>query len=185
MQELDTKRLHRMAKRLARKLLMHECPETMVQDLEQAAWVKYLTLSSSDHMWKDLYYAMLEEISRWLWSCKRGRGKDRYLHTKLALAELYSLGHHLTPEKYLMIKEATMQLKPNLGGRPKQPLCNRGHIVEIRNSSRQCPTCCADYQREYRLRQKALRASVPTVGQQGVFNRNPSLASAVLTQHVY
>ena len=85
--DLDTVRLHRMARHLAFTRALHECPEEITADLEQAAWIKFLTLKKADHLWKDLEYAMLEELSRWIWQCKRGRGKNRRLTIKLTLGE--------------------------------------------------------------------------------------------------
>lgn len=79
---LDETKLHQMARHLAFIRARHECPEEMTKDLEQAAWVKYLTLRSYEHLWQDLNYAMLEELSRWIYCCKRGRGKNRVLTYK-------------------------------------------------------------------------------------------------------
>ena len=85
--DLDVVRLHRMARRLAFKLALHECPAELTRDLEQAAWVKYLTLKTHKYLWRDLEYSMLEEISRWVWGCKRGRGKNRILRYKMPLQD--------------------------------------------------------------------------------------------------
>lgn len=74
-----------MARHLAFTRTLHECPEEVTADLEQAAWVKFLTLKSKAHLWKDLEWAMLEEISRWLYGCKRGRGKNRILTYKMSI----------------------------------------------------------------------------------------------------
>ena len=104
---LDTKRLHNLACRLAYNQAHHECPEQLAQDLEQAAWVKFLTLESYAHLWSDLYYAMLEELSRWLWQCRRGRGKNRLLTAKVELHEwLPSDLETINPERFLIIKES-------------------------------------------------------------------------------
>lgn len=89
--DLDTNRLHRMARHLAFSRALHESPEQVTQDLEQAAWVKFLTLKSPDHLWKDLEYAMLEEISRWIYGCKRGRGKNRVLRYKMSIDDFLEI----------------------------------------------------------------------------------------------
>lgn len=83
--ELDIIRLHQMARHLAFTRAIHECPEELTKDLEQAAYLKYLTLKNYNHLWKDLQYAMLEEISRWIYGCKRGRGKNRILQYKMSI----------------------------------------------------------------------------------------------------
>jgi len=80
-------RLHQMARHLAFTRTIHECPEQVTLDLEQAAWVKYLTLKKHDHLWQDLQFAMLEEISRWVYGCKRGRGKTRVLRYKMNIED--------------------------------------------------------------------------------------------------
>jgi hypothetical protein len=114
-----------MARRLAYTRALHECPEEVAKDLQQAGWIKYLCRRGSQHIWRDLEFAMLEEISRWIWGCKRGRGTNRALTIKQPLdapdpipfrydsANLRGptqvirekLFDGLTPERYLLIKE--------------------------------------------------------------------------------
>ena len=100
-QELDTNRLHRIARHLAFTRTIHECPEEVTKDLEQAAWLKYLTLKTHDYLWKDLEYAMLEEISRLVYQCKRGRGKTRILLYKMNLNFLLNELEYSNPSNEL------------------------------------------------------------------------------------
>jgi len=104
--ELDTQRLRNMAIMFATSQCKHECPREITKDLEQAAWEKFLKLKNYTYMWKDMEYAMLEEMSRWKYSCKRGRGKDRRLCIKLALKDTGLAGHTMpNPEQYALAKE--------------------------------------------------------------------------------
>lgn len=102
---LDTKRLYRMARHIAYTKALHECPEQVAQDLQQAAWMRYLKEGEHAHIWKALEYAMLEEISRWNWACKRGRGESRVLKLKVPLNEWRPPLDSLTPERLLILKE--------------------------------------------------------------------------------
>lgn len=81
-------RIHRIARHLAFTRAIHECPAEVTRDLEQAAWEKFLRLKTTNYLWSDLERAMLEELSRWLWQCKRGRGRNRILKFKVSLGEL-------------------------------------------------------------------------------------------------
>ncbi len=101
---LDTKRLYRMARSLAFKLARHECPEQLAKDLQQAAWLVYLKIGEGVYLWRELEYAMLEEISRWNYACKRGRGKNRLITSKAALSD-WKQPYTLTPERIMIIKE--------------------------------------------------------------------------------
>lgn len=93
-------RVHRIARHLAFTRAIHECPAEVAKDLEQAAWEKYLRLKTAAYLWSDLERAMLEELSRWLWQCKRGRGKTRRLRFKVSLGELLKrLDHGWTPKQ--------------------------------------------------------------------------------------
>jgi len=105
--KLDDKRLWRMARHLAYKLATHEGPDELAQDLYMAAWEKYLSLKTELIFWKDLEWAMLEEASRWLYQCKRGRGKDRVMKVKLGLLSWSKLRQPdtLTPERIMLIQE--------------------------------------------------------------------------------
>jgi hypothetical protein len=98
---MNEARLHRMAHRLAYKFGRHECPEQLAQDLFQAACLA--ELEGKNMKPRD---SMIEELSRWLWQCKRGRGKTRLLTAKVELWEWNrrALGT-LDPEKILIIKE--------------------------------------------------------------------------------
>lgn len=78
-------RIRRMAIHLARKRARHNDPLEVARDLEQAAYLRLLTLKTRQYLWKDLEYAMLEELSRWIYGCKRGRGKDRVLTIKYSI----------------------------------------------------------------------------------------------------
>jgi hypothetical protein len=99
---VDEKRIHNMARHLAFTRALHECPEEVAKDLEQAAWIKFLTLKSEKYLWKDLEYAMLEELSRWIWACKRGRGRTRILRFKVSLDEILTrLNHGWTPRQLM------------------------------------------------------------------------------------
>ena len=82
-------RLHQMARHLAFTTGMHECPEELTRDLEQAAYLKLMLLKKRDYLWKDLQYAMLEELSRWKYACKRGREKSRVLRYKHGLGDVF------------------------------------------------------------------------------------------------
>lgn len=97
------KRLHDMARHLAFQRAVHECPEQLAKDLEQAAYLKLMTLQSRKHVWKDLQYAMLEELSRWVYGCKRGRGKNRVLRFKMGLGNYVKIqGKPYTLEQVLV-----------------------------------------------------------------------------------
>jgi len=82
-------RVYRMARRLAFTRCLHECPEEIAKDLEQAAYLKLQKLTKREHLWKDLEYAMLEEISRWCYSCKSGRGSTRVMRYKHSLYDVF------------------------------------------------------------------------------------------------
>ena len=103
--KLDDKRLWRMARHLAYQLATHEGPDELAQDLYMAAWEKYLSLKKEIIFWKDLEWAMLEEVSRWLYQCKRGRGKDRLMKIKLGLLAAKVGTDTLTPERIMLIQE--------------------------------------------------------------------------------
>jgi hypothetical protein len=103
---LDTKRLYRMARQLAYERARHECPEQVAEDLQQAGWVAYLKKGETAYTWKDIEYAMLEEISRWNWACKRGRGPSRNLRLKSEFKAGSSNSFDtLTPERLMIIRE--------------------------------------------------------------------------------
>ena len=102
---LDTKRLYRMARHIAYTKALHECPEQVAKDLQQAAWLVYLKKGDHRFIWRELEYAMLEEVSRWNWACRRGRGKNRVLKLKSSLKEWNPPLNTLNPERLLIIKE--------------------------------------------------------------------------------
>src|SRR5690349_16279614 len=107
---IDAARLYRMARHLAYTKCLHECPEQIAQDCQQAAWLCYLKEGEHAHIWKNLEYAMLEEISRWNWGCKRGRGKDSVLKLKAPLKEYAPPRYTLDPERLLILKEEIQKM---------------------------------------------------------------------------
>lgn len=121
MEMFDQKRIYAMARHIAFKNALHECPEEVARDLCQAAWVQILQgFKNIKFAWRDIEYAMREELSRWLYQCKRGRGKTRNLSTKHELREWVGGADWLTPERFLIIREDFLAFKPNKGGRPKK-----------------------------------------------------------------
>src|SRR6185503_6701668 len=73
----------------------------LAQDLEQAAFLA--ELEGKNMKPRD---AMLEELSRWLWQCKRGRRKDRLLIAKVELHEWSRRAlSTMNPERILIVKE--------------------------------------------------------------------------------
>ena len=139
---IDAKRLYRMARHIAYTKARHECPEQVAQDLQQAAWLRYFKVGEHAYIWRDMEYAMLEELSRWNWSCARGRGTNRVLKLKSSLKAWKSPINTLDPERLMILREEAAAVVVNRGGRPSVAFCKRGHpSAGNRTARRACRVC--------------------------------------------